>query len=422
MLRKMRWRLTGAAMAAFFAVMAVLIAGINFWNYSVTIDRIDRFLDRLAQEEPDGESVKPPEGKMHGKAEIPPEGDRSFWSIPLAPGSAEEKDVLRYFIVELDSDGNVEEIETEYSMAVTQQSVQEYAREVYAKKHDRGFFDSYRYLMRKTEDSVRILFLNAAKERQFIRTLFLISALVGLVSLIIVFVLVVLFSGRAMKPYIKNIELQKRFITDASHELKTPLTSISASADILALDDDGNEWVQNIQKQTVKLSKLIGGLITLSRLDEENPLPDKEVFSLSDTVWETIEPFASVAKARHRKFTYQIEDGLTMRGDQETIRQLLSVLLDNAMKYSDENGMVRLSLVRQHGKIVLQVFNTCSDITQKEAEKLFERFYRPDRSRSGTTGGTGIGLSIAKAAVEAHGGKIAVTCRDNASICFRILF
>lgn len=400
MLKKMRWRFIGAAMAAFLAVLTVLIAGINFWNYSITTERADHFLERISKEEP---------VMGHGR---PLEDDKP----------PESKELMRYFVVGLDTDGTVADIRTEFDAQVTQQEADAYAQEVYENGHTKGFLDVYRYLVQSEDGSIRIVFLNMAGELRFIRTLFLISILVGFVSLMIVFALVYLFSGRAMKPYIKNIELQKRFITDASHELKTPLTSISASADILALDDPDNEWICNIRKQTVKLSKLIGGLITLSRLDEEKPFPKYSDFSFSDVVWETIEPFTSVARAMGKSFTYQIGDGLRMKGDQETIREMISILLDNAMKYSDANGSVRLDARRWHGKIVLQVWNTCTAVSVKEADRLFERFYRPDQSRSEATGGTGIGLSIAKAAVESHRGKISVSCKEKESICFKVVF
>ena len=421
MLKKMRWRFVGSAMAAFFAVMAVLIAGINFWNYSITIDRADHFLHRLAEEETDRKGDDFPAENASRMGRKPEEKALPVF-FPAAPDSAETKDALRYFSVKLDGTGAVEEIQTQFSQAVSQQGAEEYALKAYASGKQKGFLDAYRYLVKQSEDSVQIVFLNVTKEVQFIRTLFLISGLVGIVSLTIVLILVFLFSGYAMKPYIKNLELQKRFITDASHELKTPLTSISTSADILAMEDEANEWICNIRKQTVRLSKLIGDLITLSRLDEENPFPNQSEFSFSDMVWETIEPFVSIAKAREKQFTYQIEDGLFMKGDQGSLQQMVSLLLDNAMKYSDDNGIVRLSLGRRHGKIMLEVFNTCSTASKKEADKLFERFYRPDQSRSKEAGGTGIGLSIAKAAVEAHKGKISVSCREKESICFKVIF
>lgn len=421
MLKKMRWRFIGSAMAAFFAVMAVLIAGINFWNYSITIDRADHFLDWLAEEEASRNGAGFPEESV-SKAEQKPKEDPLPVFFPGVPDSAQTQDALRYFSVKLDGTGAVEKVQAQFSQAVSQQGAKAYALQAYASGKKKGFLDAYRYLIKQSDDGVQIVFLNAAKELQFIRTLFLISALVGFVSLTIVLILVFLFSGYAMKPYLKNLELQKRFITDASHELKTPLTSISTSADILAMDEEDNEWVRNIRKQTVKLSKLIGDLITLSRLDEENPFPNQSEFSLSDMVWETIEPFVSIAKAREKQFTYEIEDGLFLKGDAGTLQQMVSLLLDNAMKYSDKNGIVRLKLGRGHGKIMLEVFNTCSTVSKKEADKLFERFYRPDQSRSKEAGGTGIGLSIAKAAVEAHKGKISVSCREKESICFKVTF
>ena len=219
----------------------------------------------------------------------------------------------------------------------------------------------------------------------------------------------------------KNIERQKRFITDAGHELKTPLTSIATSADIAAMEYEGDEWIANIQKQTARLTRLVSDLVTLSRLDEEMIIYDKMVFSLSDAAWEIAEPFASLAKAGGKTYIQNIEDRLEMEADRNSIQQLLSILLDNALKYSDEGGKIRLDIYRSHNRICMKVFNTCELQGITDLERLFDRFYRPDESRSTNTGGTGIGLSMAQAIVEAHGGKITVNSTDGKTIIFTVV-
>lgn len=130
------------------------------------------------------------------------------------------------------------------------------------------------------------------------------------------------------------MEQQKRFITDASHELKTPITSIATSADIAAMEHEGDEWIANIQKQTMRLARLVNDLVALSRLDEETPFPEKCGFSLSDAVWEAAEPFAVLAKAEGKRYKQRIEEGLVMYGNRDSIQQMVSILLDNAIKYS----------------------------------------------------------------------------------------
>ena len=163
--------------------------------------------------------------------------------------------------------------------------------------------------------------IGADIEIKTIRSLLFITLAVAGGSLLLVFALVVLFSGRAIAPYLRNLAAQKQFITNASHELKTPLTAISTSANVLAMESGENEWVQNIQSQSGRLSRLISSLVTLCRLDEENPFPERTEFSLSDAVWEIAEPFSSLAAAKGKEYTQYIEDASRLRA---TARRLAS--------------------------------------------------------------------------------------------------
>ena len=177
-------------------------------------------------------------------------------------------------------------------------------------------------------------------------------------GLLLVFALVVLFSGRAIAPYLRNLAAQKQFITNASHELKTPLTAISTSADVLAMESGENEWVQNIQSQSGRLSRRISSLVTLCRLDEENPFPERTEFSLSDAVWEIAEPFSSLAAAKGKEYTQYIEDGITITGGRTAIGRLVSILLDNAIKYSADCGVIRLHVCRSGKRAEIEVYFT----------------------------------------------------------------
>jgi len=236
---------------------------------------------------------------------------------------------------------------------------------------------------------------------------------------VVVFGLVVLFSRRAITPYLKNMEAQKQFITNASHELKTPLTAISTSADVLAMEHEGDEWVNNIQVQAGRLSKLITNLVTLSRLDEEDPFPARTEFSLSDVLWEISESFVSLSQAKGKTYEQDIADGLTVTGDRAAIQQTVSILLDNALKYSPEGGSISLIARRSGKRVEICVSNTVDAAQRIDTARLFDRFYRADESHSNTVNGTGIGLSIAKATVQAHGGKISAKQTGN-MIVFRV--
>lgn len=218
----------------------------------------------------------------------------------------------------------------------------------------RGYYGDYRYLVSRDRIGTKVLFLNAANTLQSIRALFFVSTVVGLVSLAVVFVLVLLFSGYAIRPYAENIQRQKRFITDAGHELKTPIASIATSADIAAMEHEGDEWIENIRKQTARLSRLVGDLVALSRLDEEVPFPEMGVFSLNEAAWETAEPFAVLAKAEGKKYCQNVEENLDLNGDRNAIQRMLSILLDNAVKYSDEKGRSAWTSTADGGKSALR--------------------------------------------------------------------
>ena len=274
--------------------------------------------------------------------------------------------------------------------------------------------------MRREEGETAVLFLNSSMELQFMRSLFLVSFAIGVLSLFLVFLLVMFFSRYAVQPYMKNMERQKRFITDAGHELKTPITSIATSADIAAMEHEEDEWIANIQKQAGRLAKLAGELVALSRLDEETPFPEKSRFSLSDAAWEAAEPFKALAEARGRHYSQSIEDGVEFYGDRDSIQKVISILLDNGVRYSDEGGEIRLDVYRKRGKVWIEVFNTCDLPDKTDLNRLFDRFYRMDKSRSAHTGGTGIGLSMAQAIAEAYGGRITVKSPSGKSICFKV--
>ena len=414
MLKKMRWHFILAAMLAVFIMLVAVLAGINVWNYHTTAERADQRIQEIYGFE---------SGKVPGM-----ENSEENASQPVPPDIFNRPDdhdpessyTTRFFIVRLDEEGNVTDVSTDFIASVTQTEAEEFARKVLNEKRQVGYYKNYRFqILAKKNDNI-VIFLNTTMELRSVRNVLLISCLVGVVCFLVVFLLVILLSKRAMKPYIRNIERQKRFITDASHEIKTPLTSIATSVDVIEMEYGEDEWTRNIHKQTSKMSRMVADLVTLSRLDEENPFLERTEFSLSDAVWEVAEPFASLAKAQGKKYSQRIEENLTLCGNPDATRQMISVLLDNAMKYSDENGTIRLDVYKVHGKTKIEVFNTCVLEETQNLSRLFDRFYRPDNSRSRKTGGSGIGLSIAQAVAEAYGGKIKVSSKDGKSIMFQV--
>ena len=408
MLNKMRRRMILAAMTAFAVVMALIVAAINIVNYSaVKQSSVDMLEKILRYEEERGVHTH------SGEYPLP---------FSLEMSDQEAGYMTRIFSVRYDEEGELAFLSLDFIASVDSDKAEEYAEQALGSGRETGVIDNYRYMLKKYDDHTLIAFLNVSRERRFNRTLLLRSLAVAGGSLVLVYILVWLFSKEAIKPFVKNIEKQKRFITDAGHELKTPLTSISASLDVLELEHEGDEWISNIRGQTNRMVKMVGELVTLSRLDEDNPIPDKEVFSLSEAAWETLEVFGAHAETRGKKLDVEIEPDVSLNGDKPAVQQLMSVLLDNAVKYSDEGGKIRFSVRKINGKAVIEVFNTCDYETPPDTERLFDRFYRPDESRSVDTGGTGVGLAIAKAVTETHGGRIAAICPDGKSMTIKAVF
>lgn len=404
MLSKMRRRFIASAMAAMGAVTLVLLVAVNLWNYTITTDRLDDTIDALMT-----------------TGQEPYSGSSSF-TLPdiFGSDSPETKYMTRYFAVVYDSDGDALRVLSDYIATVSAQQALYYASDALSTGHMQGYYGDYRYCVKSGAAASAVIFLNASLEQQSMKTLLTVSLMVAAASLLLGFALVAAFSKKAIAPYVRNMELQKQFITDAGHELKTPLTSISTSADVLKMENGDNEWVDNIQKQTVRMSKLVKNLVTLSRLDEGVPLPDMTEFSLSDAAWEAAEPFTMRAKAQGKSFSQSISPGLAMKGDMAAVQQLISILLDNAFKYSDENGEIRLSLYPQHKNNIIEVYNTCPPDSLGDIDRFFDRFYRADSSRK-YDGGTGIGLAIAKATAQALGGSINAETADGRSIVFKVI-
>ena len=403
MLKKMRWRFIGSAMAAISAVVLGLLLVINLGNYRNVTRQQDGMLESLLTLEERKETLP-------DRTDVPPDGWKRF--------SPEVQYSLRFFSVHYDGTGTVSRVDQDNVASVSREDAERYAAAALAQGKTRGYESGYRYLVSAGEDGTVVLLLNSEREIQMVRSLFWTTLAIAGCCLAFVFGLTVLFSRRAILPYLKNLEAQKQFITNASHELKTPLTAISTSADVLAMEHGDDEWVNNIQSQSLRLSKLIANLVTLSRLDEENPFPVRTAFSLSDALWEISEPFGSLAQAKGKRYTQDIGEDLQVTGDRTAIQQMASILLDNALKYSTDGGFISLTAKRSGKKAEITVSNTVDPAQGIDVTHLFDRFYRADESHSSTVSGTGIGLSIAKATVQAHGGTISAE-RTGDTIRFR---
>ncbi len=329
----------------------------------------------------------------------------------------------RYFSVELH--GNiVTNIVTENITTVNEAEALEYASKACAGEPGFGFIDTFRYYYMVQPGRSIVVFVDFQREAAQSAALMTASIIVSLITMLVLLLCVYWLSKKAMKPVADSIEKQKQFITDASHELKTPLAIISANAEVLEmeLDDTENEWLISIKNQTARLHQLVKNLVQLSKLNEMQDGRSVAFFNISKALIETAESFDGVAQIADKTYTYSAVPDVKYKGSEAEIRQLISILCDNAIKYTNEGGSIRLTLYKAGKNVIIEVMNTCEYIDPVTVSRLFDRFYRGDssRARKDEKSGYGIGLSIAKAIVDRHKGKIRVFTGGTTSITFKI--
>ena len=327
----------------------------------------------------------------------------------------------RYFVVVYDNEGQLVEINTARVRTIDNNKAEQYGLKAYHSKKKRDFISHYRYTKSKRGDSTYIIFLDIENSLEDFFDIVNLSIIFVVLGVVLFVFLIVILSGKVIKPFVDNYENQRNFIADAGHDLKTPITVIEADAEVLKMKfGDDNEFLNDIFLQSSRLKQLTEDLIYLSKLDEN---PDYEMieFPLSDVITEICQSFESVAKTQKKEMTITIEPHLSFKGNQKNMERLVNILLDNAVKYSSDHGKIDVSLERQKKFIVLTVYNTVDHISKEELPKLFDRFYRSDQSRNSETGGYGIGLSVAKSVVEAHKGKINATTSDEKSLVMIVI-
>jgi two-component system sensor histidine kinase CiaH len=414
MIRSLRKKFILVSMCSTLIVLVVILGAINIISYHSTIKNTDAILQVLAEN--DGHFP------MDNPARIPKdEGMMDAGGNEKKDFSPETRYETRFFTVVLDASGEAESTQLGQIASIQEEDALSYARLAYEKGSTHGFFGEYRYLLTRQEDTTTVVFVNIQRELQFFRLTLFICILVAVLGMLMVFFLVLFFSKIVFRPVAESFEKQKRFITDASHEIKTPLTIIDANTEVLEMEYGENEWTMSNRKQIQRLAELTGKMVALTRMDEEKPLGTKVEFSISDAAAETARPFQTLAKTQEKRMDIQILEGVSYYGDEKSIRQLITLLLDNAVKYSLSQSLITMVMTKKGKNIILTIENQAADIPTGRLDILFERFYRMDASRNSETGGSGIGLSVAKAVVQAHKGKIWAESRDGHSLSVTVI-
>ena len=384
-----------------FVIFDVLVA-VNILQLNRSVDELTDLLGANGGEMPPPGSVEP----VHT--------ERQQHNIFLTKESLYS---TRYFSVLFDAEGNMTDLRTVFILSVSDETAAEYAERALHSGYERGWISHFRYKVVHSPEENAVVFVDGSTNLQMSRQFIAGASAVLLASGALVMLLIVFFSRRAVKPVAESYEKQNQFITDANHELKTPLTLILTNLDIAESQLGKNEWLEDIRTEGRRMSTLINKLVFLTRMDESASDPKPVEFDLSAAVKDVVSEFKSAAADRERTLSCQAPDALSYSGDESLIRQLVSILLENAVKYCDSGGGITVSLTGKRHP-VLTVENSYADVNKTELDRLFDRFYRSDKART-YDGSYGVGLSIAKMIVQKHGGEIRAYKADDGRIGFK---
>lgn len=410
MLKKLKIKVVLLSGSALLILLVIMVGVMNVINFSSVTESADGVLELISQG-----------GGRFPEFDIT--GSESGGRPPKLPNemSPETPYESRYFSVTVDTEGIPHMIDTSRIVSVTEEDALAYAEEALCSERSRGYTDRFRYYVSPTPDGSRVTFLDVGRQLDMCSVFLLASSGIALIGFVIAMLIISFFAGRIVKPIAEGYEKQKRFITDAGHELKTPLTIINANADLLAMDIGDCEALTEIKAQTGRLKGLTEDLVYLSKLEEPELRRETAELPLSEVVSDAAAAFEAPAKMRGMKFTCSVEPMISAVGDVKAINQLVCILMDNALKYSPVGAEIGLALSRQAHTSTLTVTNPVSEAMPKqELERLFDRFYRADASRS--SGGYGIGLSVARAIVRFHGGKISASTDKDGLFKITVIF
>ena len=430
MFKKLRKKFIILSTISLLLLLGIIVVSSNLLSYQELVRKAYMVLDALADNDGQPMPMSPP-GKpdkyepLNDKQNLAPEPAPGL--SPLFKGNKLSPEIMnesRYFIVTISDEGQVTSVNTDSITMVDSDDAEVYAKLVSDLQDDRGFIGDFRYLKinpndDNQENDIRIIFLDCGRNLNTFNNSLKINCIISFIGLLIIFIIIVIFSKKIVKPVSESYEKQKQFISVAGHEIKTPITIIDADLEILSMEIDGdNEWLRDISKQTKRMAALTNDLLTLSRMEENRQQYTMIDFPISDVVEETVMSFQTLAQSKKRAIKAYITPMLSYYGDENRIRQITGILLDNAIKYTKEreDGScedIVLRLEKKNHQIILSVRNSSDTVSDEQLRHFFDRFYRTERSRDSEIGGYGLGLSIAKAMVEAHKGKICATTPMN---------
>lgn len=400
MIRRLRRSFVRVTMISAALVLIVLMGLVNIMNY-VQRDRADRsILTTLAE----NDGHLPTDGRFRGQRL-----------------SAGELYGASYYTVSLNAAGQILFIDSTQAPWIDTEAAAAAAQSLQAAGRTDGTWGDAKFTTAVRGTDVMYIFLAWSQNMASVRSFIYDSLIVTGLGLLVLFGLAWLLSNRAVRPIAESYEKQKSFITNAGHELKTPLAVIQSSADVIELESGETQWTKTIHSQVERLTALTGELTALARMDEGTALVLGEL-DLSDTVAQALAPFALLAEQNGHSFLTEIAPGIRLSSNAEAVRKLCGILADNAVKYASPGGDIRFTLSREGGHVLLRAENPAEGLAPGRQERLFDRFYRGDESRSSETPGYGLGLSLARSLAVALGGSLEAVSPDGKRLIFTVKF
>lgn len=441
MIPKLRKKFISITAAALFVVILAVVGSINgiffFQSTRLLSSHLDLLLAEYGWERGGPEGGRPGGAGGGFLANFDDKHDHTMESAPVFHGPKDPDRVFRLLprfednlrvradgcVVLLDSEGNITEIRQDAAEIYSDGELEDIVSKLVSGNRSEGWHQYYRFRIvsrQEADGSTQTLIglVNASSTLYSVFTMLSVSAMIGILSFLLVLLIIILASGRAVRPVAESYARQKQFVTDAGHELKTPLTVISANNELARMLYGDSEWFDSIDKQVGKLNGLVRSLITLAKMDEEQ----KSIFTtfnLSDAVYDTAKSFENLIHSKGRVLTLDIAENIHYTGDESKLRQIVSILMDNAVKYCDEQGKIAVRLTSDKA-VRLQVTNDYTVPEDFDPEKVFERFYRADKART-SDGSYGLGLSIAKSIAELHKGEIRAKILDHGRVQFEVV-
>lgn len=400
-------------MISIIVVLMAIIGTITLINYNKTVDNIDKVLTVLVDNDGKfngldfGDDNLKNTGGNNNKDNLNPPKDYGEFT-------KETPYWTRFFSVKFTNSNPDPAVDTSMIASVSKEEAIDMAKKTIDSNSMIGFYGAYRYKVKIADDFKLVVFVDCTKEMRSIRYFVFTGTWISLVGIIAVFIIVFIFSKIVFNPVKRTYDKQKRFVTNAAHELKTPLTIISANNELIDAQYNSLDETQAIDKQVKKLTIMINNLTLLSKLDEEDKNVDlKEKVDLTKLSNDLIEPFKVIFESRNIKFIFFVDDNCYIKGNTNLISQLLSLLIDNANKYALTYIDFEVRIV---GKGVELKTSNDADIDEKNPNLLLERFYRNDKAR-GKIEGSGIGLSVVNEIVKLHKGTIKLNASNNVYSC-----